>query len=585
MKTTSKRLLIGLLSLAMAASMTACTNGGSSASSSADGTASQASDSGKPDTWIADREITVQSFIDDQGLSLPSDMKNNPIAQELKKRTGMSINVIYVSGNNDLEVLTTSLAAGDLPDAIDFYLNDSTRPEFPVLLKAAREGMFTDVAPLLKDTKVYKKYLEDGFLPEDSKTNVMFRPEFNGACYLIHMNVPRSEKVGEENRLRGGMWIQKSIAEDLNVDITSVKTEDDLYNLLKQIKAKNYTDANGNPIYPLGPSVWGGRYLANEVLNNYNFGLSSGFNLLDGKVMHESETDYVYKQIEFYQKLFKEELINPEMFTLDPSRANELSLNLSSGIMADNHNFMLVSTGQADDPANVSSKYLPLGDNLTDYAGRTVTWSKAKSCYGGIAIPATTKKPEEVLKLFDYLASKEGKLLWMYGIEGTDYTLDSNGFPQITDSAYERSLNTDAEKEYGLPGTGGSLWLNFLGATDMDNMADFGETSYGESRNVEKTKQALDLYNTNPIHLQYYEGFDANAYLSDLPEVEAKLQALVKMDKYEEVKEQAILSGNMDEARKIIETYVKQLKDNGLDEFKAHLQEIYDKNPKAISFR
>ena len=41
----------------------------------------------------------------------------------------------------------------------------------------------------------------------------------------------------------------------------------------------------------------------------------------------------------------------------------------------------------------------------------------------------------------------------------------------------------------------------------------------------------------------------------------------------------------MDEARKIIETYVKQLKDNGLDEFKAHLQEIYDKNPKAISFR
>ena len=585
MKTTSKRLLIGLLSLAMAASMTACANGGSSVSSSADGTASQASDSGKPDTWIADREITVQSFIDDQGLSLPSDMKNNPIAQELKKRTGMSINVIYVSGNNDLEVLTTSLAAGDLPDAIDFYLNDSTRPEFPVLLKAAREGMFTDVAPLLKDTKVYKKYLEDGFLPEDSKTNVMVRPEFNGACYLIHMNGPRSEKVGEENRLRGGMWIQKSIAEDLNVDITSVKTEDDLYNLLKQIKAKNYTDANGNPIYPLGPSVWGGRYLANEVLNNYNFGLSSGFNLLDGKVMHESETDYVYKQIEFYQKLFKEELINPEMFTLDPSRANELSLNLSSGIMADNHNFMLVSTGQADDPANVSSKYLPLGDNLTDYAGRTVTWSKAKSCYGGIAIPATTKKPEEVLKLFDYLASKEGKLLWMYGIEGTDYTLDSNGFPQITDSAYERSLNTDAEKEYGLPGTGGSLWLNFLGATDMDNMADFGETSYGESRNVEKTKQALDLYNTNPIHLQYYEGFDANAYLSDLPEVEAKLQALVKMDKYEEVKEQAILSGNMDEARKIIETYVKQLKDNGLDEFKAHLQEIYDKNPKAISFR
>ncbi|MFU0799552.1 MAG: extracellular solute-binding protein [Xylanivirga thermophila] len=108
----------------------------------------------KPDTWIADRHIVGRAFIDDLGVSLPEDQLNNEVAKELKKRTGISLEWQYTSGTSDLEVMTTALAAGDLPDIICYYLNDSSRPEFPVLLKAAREEMFTDLAPIMKDTKV-----------------------------------------------------------------------------------------------------------------------------------------------------------------------------------------------------------------------------------------------------------------------------------------------------------------------------------------------------------------------------------------------------------------------------------------------
>ena len=48
---------------------------------------------------------------------------------------------------------------------------------------------------------------------------------------------------------------------------------------------------------------------------------------------------------------------------------------------------------------------------------------------GGWSIPTTTKNPEDIVKLADFLASREGKLLAQYGIEGRDYTLDAKGNP------------------------------------------------------------------------------------------------------------------------------------------------------------
>ena len=45
----------------------------------------------KPDTWIADRVIQVQAYVDDIGGSLPDDQLNTPVMQELKRRTGMQM--------------------------------------------------------------------------------------------------------------------------------------------------------------------------------------------------------------------------------------------------------------------------------------------------------------------------------------------------------------------------------------------------------------------------------------------------------------------------------------------------------------
>ena len=56
---------------------------------------------------------------------------NKEVAQELKKKTGITLELQTVSNEDSIEALTSGLASGDLPDFI-VYLDDSGRPEMKV---------------------------------------------------------------------------------------------------------------------------------------------------------------------------------------------------------------------------------------------------------------------------------------------------------------------------------------------------------------------------------------------------------------------------------------------------------------------
>ena len=155
---------------------------------------------GAPDTWIADRTITGLVF---QSASDASVDMNPEIKEYIKERTGITFELQTVTSDSSTDALASGLAAGDLPDFIAFYLNNSGRPEMSLLLKAANEGMFTDLKPLLEDTKVYSKYLEEDYLPEDTRENVMFRDEWDGASYLVHMAINRN---GRRCRSPNSWW-------------------------------------------------------------------------------------------------------------------------------------------------------------------------------------------------------------------------------------------------------------------------------------------------------------------------------------------------------------------------------------------
>ena len=235
-KNLKKVLSLALLGSMMVSMLGACGNSSEKSGSSAgkastastgkSSTASGQTADGKPSTWIADRTINIQAYVDDIGYSLPKDFNNTPVMQELTKRTGIKLNIQYTPGDSDAKVLASQLAAGTIPDVIISYLDDSTRPEFPLLLKAAKEGMFADVSAMMKDSQVYKKYYEEGYLPRDSYKNIVFREEFGDAVYLLPMKieeVDRSAQYIPEDAYLGGPYIQKSIADKLGIDPTSIR--------------------------------------------------------------------------------------------------------------------------------------------------------------------------------------------------------------------------------------------------------------------------------------------------------------------------------------------------------------------------
>ena len=214
----------------------------------------------KPDTWIADRTITVQAYIDDIGYSMPKDFSATAVGKKIKELTGITLDVRYTPGDNDTAVMTAQFAAGNIADVILSYLNNSTRPEFPALYKAAQEGMFADLTDLLPNTKVFSKYLDKDYLPADSYNNITFRKDLDGA-YILHLRVDAVDNSTVYDPLKAtsyGLFIRSDIAEALNVDVSSIRTSQQLYDLCVAIRDGGFKDDNGDPVYPVGPKYWGG---------------------------------------------------------------------------------------------------------------------------------------------------------------------------------------------------------------------------------------------------------------------------------------------------------------------------------------
>ncbi len=577
--------LVAAMTLTMGA-LAGCGKGGSSGSSAStpasnatsQGGSAQTSTDGKPDTWIADRKVTIQAYVDDIGYALPEDTANNPVFQEIKKRTGIELEILYTPSDSDSKTLAAQLAAGTIPDMIVCYLNNSVRKEFPILYKAAKEGMFADVSEFMKNSKVYKKYMEPGYLPDDTYKNIVFREDFDGV-YLMHLSIDAQDHSTEFDPNKdyvGGLMIQKKIADALGVDVKKVRTLDDFYNLLVAIKNGGFTDDNGNPVYPLGPKYWGGSVdTIDNICRPIDWGVSDGYNLDEnGKVKHEIETEYAWKKVEFMRKLLAEGLMNPEFFTMDSTRSEEVSRNHNSAIMADCHNYV--------DLVYETNDWVPLGI-LNNIAGQQSKVTNGKSGYGCWAISAEAKNPEEIFKLFDYLASEEGQLLCEYGVEGLSYNM-VDGKPVLTPEVQQHLDASDHEWLINNIGAGfggaGCVFFDFM-MTDIDPEVRFGESRPG-SGTATVYENAVKLAKEYPVTYVLVKGLKASAFLNatEMADVKAQMSTL----NYKETLVQATYADSEKEARKILDSFKKQLESAGLAQLEEYVQKVYDADHDAVQF-
>lgn len=570
-----KRLLAGTMAMTMAATALA----GCGGSEKKEETAKTEDTSDKPDTWIADRTITVQAYVDDIGNTLPKDFNNTPVMKKITELTGIKLDVRYTPGDSDEKVMASQLASGTIPDVILSYLNNSTRPEFPLLLKAAKEGMFADVSEYMKDSEVYSKYCEEGYLPTDSYKNISFRDDLDGV-YLWQMNVDevdRSMEVIPEEEWIGGMYIQSRIVDELGIDPKQINTMDQFYDLLVQMKEAGFKDDNGNDIYPLGPKFWGGSVDAvGYVTTGYDWGVSDGYNIdEDGNVRHIAETDHVYDQINFVRKLLDEGLMNPEFFTMDSTRAEEISRSKNSGIIADVHNYT--------DIIYESEDWVPLGP-LNDIQGDNKELTSGKGASGCMAISAEAENPEEIFKFFDWLSTKEGQMLVQYGVEGLSYDM-VDGKPVLKEEVVKaiNENNTDyLINDIGAAFGGVGNYFFAFCITNINNMDNFGESRPGAGASDSSYSRSVDIAKEYATEKKQVKGLDATAYLSaeELADVKVQMDLL----DWNETFVQACFAKSEDEMKAIVESFREQLKAAGVERFEEYVKNIYEEDPEAVNF-
>lgn len=509
------------------------------------------------DNFIADREITGLIFMSDGDVfdEIPENIQNI-----IKEQTGITLNIQGVGTSNSQEALAAGLAAGDLPDFIVFNLNDSGRPEMQMLLNAANQGMFHDIAPYLQESEIYGKYFEEGYLPLDTAQNIMFREEFNGATYLVHRNIAR---VGGEinTNFVGGLYIRQDIVDDLGIDPSEITTSAQLSELGYQIQENGYTDVNGNPVTVFGPTQWGGtdrRYLYQDIAwtgDSYE----KFFPNEDGVVVHESQTDYMMQRIEFVQGLLADGLLHPEYFTMDEPRAQEGIINESFAIVSDmNSNFRKVEDGA----------YVKLGPiQRVDGSNHLIT--RYKSGYAGWAVPTTTENPEQIVQFADWLATKEGKLLWNYGIEGEHYDLDENGYPVIKQEVLDLlAADPQAAQDLGFGGVG-AKWGEYLGSTDLAPVEDFGEEYGGFNAlqgNSVGVQVAQDYYTEEKLaNVEVIDGMSPKSFLYEFEGSDGMLTTALK--RYEEDLIRAFYASSVEEAQQIMDGSIEGLEAAGLNDY------------------
>ena len=530
-----------------------------------------------PDTWIADRTIVVQAYVDDIGYNMPDDFNATPVMQKITELTGIKLEVRYTPGDSDATVMASQLAAGNIPDVICAYLNNSTRPEFPILLKAAREEMFADVSEYMASSKVYSKYMEEGYLPADARDNITFRDDLDGV-YLMQLAidaVDRSTEYNPADEYVGGLYIQKRIADDLGIDPTTINTQEQFYDLLVKIKEAGYTDDNGNPVYPLGPKYWGGSTDALDYITAGFFfsPLKADYGVdAEGHVLHEAETDFVYEKINFVRKLIAEGLMNPEFFTMDTTRAQEVCETKNSAIIGDIHNYINIIYESED--------WVPLGP-LYDRTGTNAEYVSGKGGYGCWAISSEAENPEEIFAFFDWLSTYEGQLIAQYGVEGLSYNM-VDGYPVLTDEVQAKLNDGDTDWLINNVGAGfggsGNYFFAFM-LTDLDNEVNFGESRPGAGAGSTYGR-SIKLAEDYPVEKVLVPGLGIDTFLSvdELSDVKASMDLL----NYDEMLVQAMFAGSDDEVTAIVESFRAQLKAAGIDRLYEYVENVRAENPDAV---
>ncbi len=421
--------------------VTAC---GSSNQTGQAQTTTQASSAASTGTAPADKQkepVTIQCLIPEPGSAEWNDFANSPVQQEIKRATGVTLEIV----DGDENKYNVILASGDIPDMI------RAKPSF---FKQLIEG--GNVIPLDDLLRTNGQEILKS-VPQTVDFSKKFWSNGTNKLYFIPAQVG-ADAMGLEASM--GATIRWDYYKELGYP--EMKNEDDLLNVISQMVQKHPKTDDGKKVYGVGAfndsglwcifftmaSLYGyaplGTTCATQIDTNEPSSLTDN---LEGPF---------WKSVSFYYKANKLGLLDPDAMTMKTAdftakcTNGQLVYAPSSGSTGD-FNGMYAKDGKGFMTIPLDAGYQWNGANYT--AGWT------DKSYG---ISKSSKNADRAMDLLNYFWSYDGARTLYSGVKGTHWDL-TDGKPALKEGVIKlRSAGGDEWKKTGI-----QFNLNLIGMSSL----------------------------------------------------------------------------------------------------------------------
>jgi len=263
-----------------------------------------------------------------------------------------------------------------------------------------------------------------------------------------------------------GFQLRKDIYEALGKP--KLETLDDVYSVLKMIKKDPKLSKNdkGESVWPIGTfkRSWYNMIQALEAMGGSG---TSKWTVVDGKIEYWFKAPWALDVIKFYNTVYREGLLDPESFTIDPDAWQKNKVNTGRIASTIGSWYMVADAWGQFKTANV-----PNAENMW-YMNFAITVPNGEKPQlvgvtsiggGSTVITDKCKNPEAVIKLMNYFASPEGNFAVLNGAEGTQWDM-KDGKPVIKDEFLKRWQAGESDPQFAKE-TGLGIYNKFVG-TDV----------------------------------------------------------------------------------------------------------------------
>lgn len=334
-----------------------------------------------------------------------------PYGKALRDATGIEVEWLHpVEGQSD-EQLNLLIAAGDLPDIIEYNWITSFQggPE-----KAVQDGVVRQLNDLIeRQAPHYRKYLEENRDIEKlvkTDTGKLFSFPF----------------IRGDERLMVffGMVVNKSLMNDVGIEALP-ETIDDWYVMLKAFKDAGVQSPLTFESWMLGSGQ--GSPFASA------FGTSMGFHLdEEGKVAYGPVQPGFKDFLSEFAKWFDEGLLDRDITTVDRNivlaKMSTRKAGAAMGYRGSRMGAWIAATEDLEGYEFAGTKYPVINRGDTPKFGQMDFPANGR----GAAITSTTSKVELATRFLDFGYSEDGHNLNNFGIPGESYEW-IEGYPKMTD--------------------------------------------------------------------------------------------------------------------------------------------------------